>query len=388
MSVAAPTLYKKTSTGAIQWWDIAVEVAEGGGVIITRYGQVGTPNPQETRDYVTVGKNIGKTNETSPLQQAFAEAKAKHEMQRKKGYVDSQEKAEAGELDELVQGGILPMLAHDFSKHGHKIVYPVYAQPKLDGMRCYIRVEKGKASLWSRQRNPIIAAPHIIEELEGMFTGYGYGDHEFDGELYNHDMKNDFERFMSLVRQKDEPHPDHRLIQFHAYDLPMPDTPFWLRNERLATYFIHKEFGKGASAFRYVDTFLIENETGVIEALTLARLRGYEGLILRNSDGLYVNKRSYDLQKVKEFDDGEFRIIGITEGRGKLAGHAATFVCVMPDTDQTFEAKMTGDTGRLKNFWNDHSLWQGKMLTVKYQGLTGKNGVPRFPVGVTFRDYE
>lgn len=93
------------------------------------------------------------------------------------------------------------------------------------------------------------------------------------------------------------------------------------------------------------------------------------------------------MQKVKEFDDAEFEITGIEEGRGKLAGHVGAFVC-KTDEGKTFLAKMSGDTGKLADYFTNHSLWAGKRLTVKYQGMTGKEKVPRFPVGIAIRDYE
>ena len=58
------------------------------------------------------------------------------------------------------------------------------------------------------------------------------------------------------------------------------------------------------------------------------------------------------------------------------------------NSGNTFNAKMKGDIDRLREYFNNHSLWLGKKLTVQYQGLTNKNGVPRFPVGIAIRDYE
>jgi DNA ligase-1 len=124
-----------------------------------------------------------------------------------------------------------------------------------------------------------------------------------------------------------------------------------------------------------------------MDYFNLFRAEQYEGAMLRNKDSKYVNKRSYDLLKLKEFDDDEFEIIGIEEGRGKLAGHVGAFVCKTSD-GKTFLAKMSGDTEKLADYFKDHSLWSGKRLTVQYQGLTGKERVPRFPVGKSIRDYE
>ena len=127
-----PMLYKKTSTGAIQFWEIWVE----GSSIITRYGQVGTDSPQTTTDTITKGKNTGKANATTSSQQAELEAEAKWRKQLKKGYVQSEADAQNDVLDEVIEGGILPMLAHKYTEHGHKMKFPCLGQPKLDGIRC------------------------------------------------------------------------------------------------------------------------------------------------------------------------------------------------------------------------------------------------------------
>jgi DNA ligase-1 len=383
-----PTLYKKTSTGAIQFWEISVKETTverpigtmyGVGLITTKYGQLDTDSPQITEDAVLFGKNEGKKNETTALQQAEKEAQSKWEKQLKRGYVTSIESAKAGEIDRLIEGGISPMLAHKFSDHGNKIKYPSYIQPKLDGIRCIAIIKDRKCTLWSRTRKPITSMPHIVAEIESHFIA----DIILDGELYNQEFKNNFEHIVHLVRQED-PDPQHTDVQYHIYDLVNEDT-FQKRNSRL-----NKIFTIGDPKLKYlvkVHTSTIHDESEVTGIFNLLRDSGYEGAMLRNADGLYVNKRSYDLQKVKEFEDNEFEIIGIEEGRGKLIGHVGAFI-LKTESGKEFIAKMSGDTEKLKEYFEDHSTWKGKKLTVQYQGLTGKENVPRFPVGIAIRDYE
>jgi DNA ligase-1 len=111
--------------------------------------------------------------------------------------------------------------------------------------------------------------------------------------------------------------------------------------------------------------------------------------MLRNAEGLYLShatRRSYDLLKVKKFKgDEEFEIIGIKEGRGKLTGHAI-FICKAANGKE-FAAKLEGETSFLKECFENHSLWQGKMLTVEYSELT-EDGVPFQGVGKDLRDKE
>lgn len=374
-----PTLYKKTSTGAIQFWQIGVDPCAGTGhdtpsEIATSYGQVGTDKVQTTYDVIYEGKNIGKANGTTAHEQAISEAKSKWEKQKKKGYVESIGAAEADELDDLIEGGIVPMLAQSFSKHGHKIKFPCYVQPKLDGIRCIAILRDGKCTLWSRTRKRINSVPHIEQELERMFKI----NVVLDGELYNHKYKSEFEKIVSLVRQE-ESGEGHEIVQYHVYDV-VSEKNFDHRQESIRFWF---QTGDSDSVIPVETKYIQEKE--VMDYFEKYKKEGFEGAMLRNSDSPYVNKRSYDLQKVKEFDDAEFPIIGIEEGRGKLAGRVGAFVC-RTTSGKEFLAKMSGETSNLKKYFEDHSLWKGKLLTVQYQGLTGKEGVPRFPVGLRFRE--
>lgn len=376
-----PTLYKKTSTGAIAKWLIRVDDDTASSIITTIHGQV-DGKLQETKDRISEGKNIGKKNATTHFEQACKEAQAKWEKQLKKGYVQTLESANADETDDLIEGGVLPMLAHKFAEQGHKIKYPAYVQPKLDGIRCIAIVDKGACTLWSRTRKQITSCPHIVQELEAYFDGDSI---ILDGELYNHAFKANFEHIVHLVRQEtpDEKHAD---VQYHIYDI-ISDEP---QNKRvnnltdLETSMFQDENDLSYSSLRFVKTTSVAHENEVMDFFNAFLQQGYEGVMLRNKESKYVNKRSYDLLKVKEFSDDEFSVVGIEEGRGKLQGHVGAFIC-KNSKGQEFSVKMSGDTRKLREYFLDSALWQGKLLTVQYQGLTSY-GIPRFPVGLRFRD--
>lgn len=366
-----PTLFKLTSTNAIQQWTIRVE----GRDIVTEFGQV-DGKMQVTQDTIKSGKNLGRSNETTEQEQACAEAHAKWEKQKKKGYVERISDAERGKVDELIQGGISPMLAFPFNKQGHKIKYPAYIQKKYDGCRMIAMLRDGKCTLWSRTRKPITSLPHIIKEIENRFKK----DVILDGEAYNDKFKDNFEELIHLVRQE-EPDPNHTEVQYHVYDIVTQD-PF---DKRLTN--LRQLLGQFKSKYLVLaDTYKVESEEEVPEFYAQFRSEGLEGAILRNADGLYVNKRSYDLIKVKEMQDEEFRIIGCEEGRGKLMGHVGAFFCHTKDGKE-FKAKMAGSIDRLKEYFDNPNLWKNKVLTVQFQDYTSY-GIPRFPVGKAIRDYE
>jgi DNA ligase-1 len=377
-----PKLYKKTKTGAVQQWEILVTpavVADGdpepGGCITTRYGQVDGAL-QVTQDLVRKGKNAGRSNATTALQQAEAEARARWERQVKKGYVESLERAQAGDDD---VGGVLPMLAHVFDDHGHKIQYPAFMQPKLDGIRCVAIVEKTGVRLFSRTRKPITSVPHIEAEILRIIGEAGVDlsvPVVLDGELYNHELKNDFEKIVSAVR-KQEPSEESLRIQYHVYDMVSP--------ENYAGRLAHLVFCLPTSGI------VQRVETQVASAMDVLKWydhfveQGYEGAMIRSARGGYEHGRSYALQKVKRFLDAEFDIIAVQEGRGKMAGKAI-FICVTPNGEE-FAVKLKGELESLEKYLQDANTWVGKRLTVQYQGLSAY-GVPRFPVGLRIREDE
>lgn len=356
------TLYKKNLRGTLQQWSISVD----GTTIVTRYGMVGG-KIQETRDTIKSGKNLGKINETSVEEQAEAEALAKWTKQKERGYSESSETAE----EQTTFGAIDVMLAHTYSKQGHKIVYPAYVQPKLDGIRCVALIEDGSVSLWTRSKKRITSMVHIEDALR---RHYSEGHHILDGELYNHAFRDKFEKIVSHVR-KEEPEGSYTDVQYHIYDLAHLDSTFESRYVRLSNEDYQSDF------LIKVSTEVVLSEDETFRWFEEFKSRGYEGAIIRNSEGKYVGNRSYDLQKIKDFDDAEFVILSANEGRGKLAGHVAAFTCITDD-GTPFDVKLMGDQEFLKKAYEDPSLWEGKSLTVKFQGYTNKNGVPRFPVGV------
>lgn len=367
-----PTLYRKTATGADQLWEISTT----GSTIITRFGQV-NGKIQEARDTVVGGKNAGRSNATTPQQQAEAEAQSQWEKKLKKGYVQSLGDAQAGKVDSIIEGGYFPMLAHKYNERGDDITFPAFLQPKLDGHRCTADVIPDDATLWTRTRKPISSMPHINSALVDLFVHIG-GRVFPDGELYNHEYHNRFEELTHFIRSS-HPEPGYEILQYHIYDVNMPGT-FEERFSWLTQAFMRT---RDHGPLRLVYTVRVNNEEEMMAAFETFNAQGYEGAIVRNAHGKYVEKRSVDLQKLKTFIDEEFKIVGVSEGRGKLVGHAL-FTCALKN-GETFDVKMKGALENLKAYFQNPKSVIGKDLTVKFQGYT-KYGKPRFPVGWRFAE--
>lgn len=300
--VRLPTLFKKSSTGKVQQWSIRVS----GNKIISEAGYVGM-KLRESVDIVKSGKNIGKRNETTPHEQAVAEARSRHQKHLDKGFTFTAQSAKDGEVTKHVGGGYFPMLAKDYTKAHKNIKFPACVQPKLDGLR-----SPYSNGFYSRSRKPFTTVEFIRKQLKEM----GLDEFQFDGELYNHDLRDNFEEIVSAIKRGSSDHPMLDKIQYHIYDMPIPHKGFSLRNNQIKLL-----SGKLLKCpnIRIVETRVAKSHDELMEIYEDFMEQGYEGAMVRNFDGEYaIDKRSVDLQKVKVFETDEFRILGVEEGRGKL----------------------------------------------------------------------
>ena len=193
------TLYKKDTKGRLRMLDISTD----GATIIQVSGLI---NGKATHNVSTCeGKNIGKSNETSPEQQAEIEAKAKYNKKLKQGYFKTMSEAS----NQVV---VLPMLAKVFGAEEKKVKYPCYAQPKLDGMRGLGDCKN--ATLTSRSGNNIETLGHITSQLPYMGV-------ILDGELYAHGET--FQENMRMIKKYRPGKTEN--VKYHVYDIIM-DAPF------------------------------------------------------------------------------------------------------------------------------------------------------------------
>ncbi len=369
-----PILFKKSkSTKAINYWEIEVQ----GAAIITRFGRV-DGKEQRTKDIIKSGKNLGRSNETTPEAQAEAEAASKFQKYLDKGYVEDR----SGETEETATGintQLFPQLSHEYKKHGHKIKWPAYGQPKFDGAR--MTSDRGIKQV-SRKGKPLAVPERVQKDLKKFFS-----KHVTDGELYTHEFKADFGKLISAVRKVKGKSKDLDKVQYVIYDLFRTDLHFW---ERLTL--LKKIFAKyKGDALQMAETVVLVDEQAAEQYFTSCIERGYEGIMIRNMLGTYqVDKRSYNVQKYKPLVDGEFRIVGVVEGRGKLAGRVATFTCEIDDEHgkRTFETVLKGDkiTRFLEQCWEDKTLWKGKWMHVEYMMFTDAEKKPRHPRGLKIID--
>jgi len=374
------TLFKRTAKGATQIWEIRVEkTKEGHGLMVTRYGQQGG-TIREIKETISEGKNVGKKNETSPFEQACAEAESRWNKQKdRKGYGLTVE--ESADIR-----GASAMLAQVYSKHSGKVDWAnAYAQPKLDGFRCLTTLtESGSVIMVSRENqefHALSAMQGAIAELLGSkkikeIVRHAGGSFTLDGELYCHGMS--LNEIASACKRKS---PKSNLLKYHVYDAMLTTVDFTTRYE-LATAFVKED---ETGLLLPVSTVKVRGEQDLMHAQGEFIDSGYEGAMLRyGAAGYQAGKRSNTLLKVKTFLDDEFEVIDFKNGRGTYA-NCAIFVCTTTEGN-TFEVTAPGTLEEKRAFLVHAKEYIGQRLTVKFQYMTKtEESVPFQPVAVAFR---
>jgi ATP-dependent DNA ligase len=382
MGMKPIVLYDKAKNGKIKQWSIETK----GDKIITKHGYIDGKMAEKSK-VIHKGKNIGKSNETTPEKQAELEARSKVKLQRRKGYTEK--------LNDLIAGKVKvnynPMLAKTYEPGKGMLPKNCYAQPKLDGIRCVAVKKDYCVRFWSRTGKEFLVLWDLARELNHVMDN----DTIWDGELYYHGWS--FERITRAVKKEC---PDSYKIQYHVYDIPKTNgvagdqTKFSVRNCWLE--FAHKATIN--DRLKFYTAVPVSDETLAIILHDEYVRNGYEGLILRDGDAPYLWKhRGKELLKYKEFVDEEFRIIGYRSGSGvdegtiifKCHTGGRRDKCLQYNANGSgyFDVRPKGTVEHRRDMYAVGWRYVGKMLTVRYQERTLYD-VPKFPVGITIRDYE
>ncbi len=286
-----------------------------------------------------------------------------------------------------------PMLAYPVSDKPINYNEPIFMQPKLDGVRCVIQANVKRHILHPSLNDVSVVAysrtgkewkniHHILKQLKPFFQKYP--NVILDGELYNHDLRDDFETIISLVRRQKPDDIDMLesadLVQFHCYDIIDEELPFEHRIE-----FVTEALMLLGDSIHTVDTVQIPNQLEAEEMHEVNMNSGFEGSILRTND-TYACKRSHNLRKFKDFHDAEATLIAWVEGKGKRKGTVGKFMAVDADGNEFGMPVMDKFDYLQKNFRKMRN-WVGKTATFTYFERTKANSY-RHPLFKCIRDYE
>jgi ATP-dependent DNA ligase len=276
---------------------------------------------------------------------------------------------------------IKAMLAHKYNED--KADYPAFIQPKLDGVRCLFTAK----GAFSRANNQFMNVEHIEQALKPFFATNPTAI--LDGELYNHELKDNFEKIISLVKKR-KPTKDDRaeaaeLVEYHIYDVA---------SMKIGGYDTRLNYINSISNFRWnhilrrVDTQVAHDSDDAVKFHAKNLKLGYEGSIYRSWSGKYKGTRSWDLMKFKDFHDAEATIIGYEIGKGKREGTLGKFI--MRDYDGNEFGCPPGkgyDYKGMKDLLDNIHDYIGQWATFTYFERT-KAGSYRHPLFKCLRNYE
>lgn len=435
-----PTLYLVTKLGKRKLWRV---YAEENTFVRQDYFVGGKEKDPVVRVCETT--NEGKINERTPEQQAEFEAAREWVKILSRGYQPDEGDEEGVSMYKRVMdwksgsGGTIHNIAVKVVKlingekvdestknkieKGYRDVRPMlasklkdckkffdpkkdvwYAQYKLDGVRCIAQVANdGRVILTTRNCKEFTHLNHIREALKELLGKIEELNMSviLDGELYSHSLFVDGEyvydntRFNKIsgacrpVRKKAAPYENQ--IQFHVFDIvdeSMCQTDRFIRMQWLCK--LTHDMNKNVFSYiKFVPSKLIKSVKDVAKYQELWVEKGYEGVILRRGSDVYeeskTSSRPKFLLKYKEFDDDEFVIVKAKDSKGTEKG-CVVWVCETEDGDR-FDVRPRGTFDERKEMYINREDYIGKMLTVRYQGVSEDN-VPRFPIGIAIRDYE
>jgi DNA ligase-1 len=355
------TLYGATKGGKFKQWTVHTE----GAYVVMTYGAVN--GKMQVKKILAKAKNVGRANATTAEQQAISEMNSRAAKQWDKCYRETCE-------DAANVGRLLPMLASDYTKVGHRINYPCWVSRKLDGVRCITVVDKVKKTvrMISRGGKDYPVPSHLYKDL--ILLAESTDTWEFDGELYIHGIS-----LQNIVSAVKKPNPLTPRIEYHIFDVPDEEAEWQYRYMDLEAMQVWKLANRDkCKQIKIVMNEVAENESHAREFMNEWIEDGYEGIMLRNRTGMYEsNHRSGTLQKWKDFQDLEAKVLRVTEdniGEGVLHVRSAE--------GAEFKCKMRGNH-EYRSFENQNSLID-QWINVRFQQFTDDN-IPQFPVGTGVR---
>ncbi len=412
--------------------------AEGGihGGKITRHSPT----------YIDKVTNEGKANERNVFQAALIKARSLWNKYKDKGFTENKESLENRAKEEKkiklatknnakvakspadINVSYFPMLATKYEESRDCFQFPMFAQPKLDGVRCVIYIKNQNGTLedvvaYSRAKNDILV-PRIKKILLPYLKGFydeDAGSIYFDGEIYRHGAK--LQTITGAVRTEINSEQYDNFQQFHIFDCFYPTevgrkvgrgdkcqelpkgnvtADFATRHTQLLEVFkeLEKDPLNKDGTIQKVPTVMVENENQASEWYTKWKKQGYEGAMLRNSCGLYLadenstgqRLRSKNLVKLKPTFTDEYKVVGYTSGTKGKDQKAIIWIC------ETSNGKQFNATPKNIDYEERYKLfaecekefktkYEGRMMTCEYQDLS-IDEVPQRAKAVGFRDYE
>ena len=115
--------------------------------------------------------------------------------------------------------------------------------------------------------------------------------------------------------------------------------------------------------------------------------RGYEGIILKDGNGIWEDKRSKTQIKFKGELECDLKIVAVEEGKGKAVGMLGAIICESADGIVKVNVGSGFNDAQRKQYWKENLV--DKIVAVKYNArIKNKTGDESLflPVFIELRD--
>jgi hypothetical protein len=248
-----------------------------------------------------------------------------------------------------------------------KIQYPAAVQLKMDGMRFNAIVRDGKCEFRSRNGKEIQLLGNLEQEFVALANGI---DCVFDGELLVNDKGVVLDRQTGngiLNKANKGTISDLEANKVHAtvWDL-IPyayftdgycPTPYQTRFSSLKAMTLPKKI-------HLVDNIIVANYEVAKDVFEIYLSEGQEGIILKDLNGVWENKRTKSQIKFKGELECDLKIVGVEEGTGKYAGMLGAILCESADGVIKVRAGSGFTDDQRKDYWGQNLV--DKVVALKY----------------------
>ena len=320
------TLYKVSGAGnELQW-----SVKTVGNKVFVEYGQVG--GKLTASSWEATGKNIGRSNETSPVAQAVLEMESAINSKLDAGYAYSIEDAKKHKfkpmkLDKLIDTDVTGK-NYVVERIRKKLGPVIYVMEKFDGCWVCFSNEGGEVEIISRGLQPNIfdsyKQTNLWGTIENIVLSFPVGA-KFFGELYHPNREvYDQATIAGALKRKKKFDPILNELRFGLFDYVDDEriSDGWARRAKFVTANIESHNMIDAFPFE-----IIENTPeNVMEIAQNYQDSGREGAVGYSKNAKYqFGRRSKEVVKMKLWDTDDYEVLDIICGpRGNILAQLVT----------------------------------------------------------------
>lgn len=261
------------------------------------------------------------------------------------------------------------------------IEWPAMGQLKADGMRANVLCKNGTVSLRGRSGKHIDLLGHLVNEFEPFKDSNIVFDGElllvdFNGNIVPREAGNGIlnKAIRGTISESEAERVRIRLwdvIPYGEFQAGLCETPYFERFQSLGLF---TEFDSSEKV-SIIETRLLRSMKDAESYFEECLVNGEEGIMIKNSNSPWEDKRSKNLVKMKAEKDCDLKVIGWNKGQAgtKFENMLGSLVCA--SDDGTVEVAISGFSDDLRaHITKNIDGWIGRIVTVMYnQRIKDKN---------------